>query len=457
MPTQYTQAEIDAVAAQLNAGTVTAAELEAIYGVPASEIEANLVEYNRQNQSLQPAPDYTGLYGGDDGVVDVFGDVDLMPLVNTLTPIQQPSTSVASAGAAVGNQLASTAANTVANTVTDTATGSLFNPAVFFYNFVKDFKLFHSKQDYPKFDELPPQEQADIIYNNFLVKLEQGGGGLGGEDTEGAAATNPEMAGAVYETLSNMEGADVTAMLTDILKSQGDAGIGMLGQGVLDVTDPSITDTGYQDENRWIYQGGGTFKNASTGEEATADNTAGIPFIVGDVYSRGGDDNTDILDSNGNTVAGTTNTGVGVSIIPVSGTTDTGNTGNTGGAGGTGGAGNTGGAGGAGDAGGTGGAGGAGGTGVGGDLEPAYGPQRGTVSTTPTPTPTPTPGKDGANGKDGTDGKDGDKGDTGARGARGLDGTAARQDMIAGMFADYVPKWKNQIEISTLKRLFGAA
>ena len=56
---EYTQAEIDEVVRQLNAGEVTAQQLSEIYGTPASEIEANLAYINQQNGHVPPTPTST--------------------------------------------------------------------------------------------------------------------------------------------------------------------------------------------------------------------------------------------------------------------------------------------------------------------------------------------------------------------------------------------------------------
>ena len=76
----YTQAEIDAVVAALNAGTVTTAELEAIYGVPASEIQANLEAVNTSTGYVAPEPVYVApepVY--DPATLDIFQDTTGTP------------------------------------------------------------------------------------------------------------------------------------------------------------------------------------------------------------------------------------------------------------------------------------------------------------------------------------------------------------------------------------------
>ena len=70
----YSQSEIDAVVAALNAGTITTQELESIYGMPAAEIQANLDAVNASSGYSPPAyqpPNALGPQIPYDGMFDV--------------------------------------------------------------------------------------------------------------------------------------------------------------------------------------------------------------------------------------------------------------------------------------------------------------------------------------------------------------------------------------------------
>jgi len=96
----YSQAEIDAVVQALNSGAVTAEQLSQIYGVPASEIEANLAQLNQQS-GYTPAQPTTAPYTPP---IQTTAPAATPPA--TQAPAQTPTNTIPSGapqGAATGN------------------------------------------------------------------------------------------------------------------------------------------------------------------------------------------------------------------------------------------------------------------------------------------------------------------------------------------------------------------
>ena len=202
----YTQENINTIAGLIGSGAVTIPQVSQFYGIPEETI-ASIYE------SYAPVENIT------DNVLKFTPDT---VVESTVQPSLDASSAALSIAPAVINQAAS-------SLISPENVVGVINPAKFFFDFVKDFKLFHSKKDYPKFDELPPEQQAQIIYNDFLSKVGQSGAGV--EDTEGAAAFNPEMAQAAYDAIKNMSLSDTQAMLTDIINTQAPDTIKTDGNG----------------------------------------------------------------------------------------------------------------------------------------------------------------------------------------------------------------------------------
>ena len=213
----------------------------------------------------------------------------------------QPSDTVSSSGASTVPHVTNAIANAIATggngAIDSFAIASPFAAAKIFYDFVKDFKLFHSKKDYPSFDELPLEQQAEIIYDQFLSKVASGGQGLGGEDTEGAAAFTPETAQAVYDFIANLNLSDVEGLLTDIRNTQEPGTVDdPIPEGYVRDSQGFLRDIAT--EGYWLLSNGKPIPTTpplipvpmpSTGGAATSGATTSVRDITDDIWTYEGE------------------------------------------------------------------------------------------------------------------------------------------------------------------------
>lgn len=83
-----------------------------------------------------------------------------------------------------------------------------------FYDFVKDFSLFHSSPDYPSFDELEPEQQRDILWNTWQRQIADRP-----EDTEGWGAESPEMLYDLYQKIKETGAEPPEELVDDLLNN----------------------------------------------------------------------------------------------------------------------------------------------------------------------------------------------------------------------------------------------
>lgn len=421
---EYTQAQIDEVMRQVNAGEVTVDELSSIYGVPAAEIQANIDQINGMQvvelnadpfpSSLPMATDFQeqgGPIGSIDAVQptaptfnpqggfgleqttnntpDEFIDNAQSPLPENLDE-QRAVISEADVDALIAKRIELDKAK-AAGTLSDADHKALI---------LRELNTLGIPVDEATFDVFSNSDQYGLVSRRLDVfdSTAEGGsvptpyipdpvtvadvGGVSGGST--ALPTTPDATGSV---------ADVAA--------EADAA----AAGNADLTAA---------EHQWVYRGDGAFENSATGDVTIAD-TVGIDFVVGDVYSAG---DGRVLDSAGDQVAsvGQNDAGVNIFIPNVQG--DSNVTGDTGTAGDS------------------------TGSGDGGSVTPTP------AGTAPTPTTTPTAGDGGGTGDGSGDG----------------DGAGTTNNVIAvsqpstpitdGMFADFAPRFKQQVSRNLLNPNF---
>lgn len=69
------------------------------------------------------------------------------------------------------------------------------------------FSKWGQKSEFPKFEELPPEQQSEILSNRIWQELDtERGQGVGGEDSEGSMFDSPERLKAMYDYIVDISG-----------------------------------------------------------------------------------------------------------------------------------------------------------------------------------------------------------------------------------------------------------